>query len=165
MENRAGSRNFRAIWIRRLGSVIVRPAVVSDIPAILRIEQQTEGAAHWTEEKYRKIFETEVPRRVVLVAEDELGVHGFGVIQLLDQECEVENLAVLPEIRRRGVGKQLLGSLINLARNHGAATIFLEVREQNQAARSLYNKLGFTEGGWRKGYYHNPDEDAILYRL
>ena len=151
----------------RLGfnSVIIRPAIVEDVSAILKIEPQTGSTAHWTEEKYREIFEKETPRRIALVAEDESGVQGFAVIQLVHQECEVENLVVALEMRRRGVGKLLLRDLITLARKEGATTIFLEVRETNEAAEALYNRLGFTVSGRRKTYYHNPDEDAILYRL
>lgn len=155
---------------RRLGSerfdpVLIRSAVPDDVPAILKIEQQAEGAAHWTEERYRETFKGDRPRRLVTVAEDESGVQGFGVIQYLHHECEVENLVVAPGTRRQGVGKRLLLSLIDLARSEGAITASLEVREGNAAARALYQSLGFREWGRRKRYYHNPEEDAILYRL
>ncbi len=145
--------------------MLIRPAVIEDIPAILTIEQQTEAAAHWTDEKYREIFEKQNPRRFAIVAEGKSGVQGFGVIVLLEQGCEVENLVVIRHRRRRGLGKRLLRSLIDLAENEGASGIFLEVREGNAGARGLYNTLGFAESGRRKGYYHNPEEDAILYRL
>lgn len=160
----AKTRAF-GMTVGRIIQVIIRPATARDVPAILKIEQQTETASHWMEEKYRQIFEYDAPRRAMLVAEDEDGVQAFGVIQLLRQECEIENLAVASAMRRRGIGKQLLDSLINLARNQGAAMILVEVRESNQAARRLYNGAGFIENGQRKSYYHNPDEDAILYRL
>jgi ribosomal-protein-alanine N-acetyltransferase len=145
--------------------VLIRPAVADDIPAILKIEQHAEGAAHWTEERYRETFKEDRPRRLVMVAEDQSGVQGFGVIQYLHHECEVENLVVAPGTRRQGVGKRLLLSLIDLARSEGAITASLEVREGNAAARALYQSLGFREWGRRKRYYHNPEEDAILYRL
>ncbi len=145
--------------------MIIRPAIIQDVTAILKIERQTGAAAHWREEKYRQVFIKDAPSRTVLVAEDETGVQAFGVIRLLQEECEIENLAVAPAMRRRGLGKQLLDGLINLARNQGATMIFLEVRESHEAARALYKSLGFSESGRRKAYYHNPDEDAILYRL
>lgn len=154
--------------------MVIRPALIQDISAILKIEQQAEAAAHWTEEKYREIFENETPapiaesqgsHRIVVVAEDEAGVQGFGIMQLLHQECEVENLVVAPEMRRQGVGKRLLRTLIDQARKHGATAVFLEVRDGNEAARALYTGVGFRESGRRKGYYHSPEEDAILYQL
>lgn len=155
-------------------SVVIRPALIEDISAIIKIEQQAKPAAHWTEEKYREIFENEMPgpitgskgsHRIVMVAEDEAGLQGFGIMQLLHQECEIENLVVTPEVRRRGVGKRLLRTLIDLARKHGATAVFLEVRDGNEAARALYNGVGFRESGRRKAYYHSPQEDAILYQL
>ncbi len=155
-------------------SVVIRPALIKDISAILKIEQQAETAAHWTEEKYREIFENETPgriaeskarRRIMIVAEDEAGVQGFGIMQLLHEECEIENLVVVPGTRRRGVGKQLLCTLIDLARKYGATAVFLEVRDGNDAARALYNGVGFRESGRRRAYYHSPQEDAILYQL
>ncbi len=145
--------------------MIIRPAIIQDIPAILKIEQQAEAAAHWKEEDYRQVFVKDVPRRLVIVAEDESGLQAFSVIRLLQQECEIENLVVAPPMRQRGLGKQLLKNVVNLARSQGAISIFLEVREGNEAARALYNKLGFSESGRRQTYYHNPEEDAILYRL
>lgn len=145
--------------------MIIRPAIIQDIPAILKIEQQAEAAAHWKEEDYRQVFVKDMPRRSVVVAEDETGVQAFSVIRLLQQECEIENLVVAPPMRQRGLGKQLLKNVVNLARSKGAISIFLEVREGNEAARALYNKLGFSESGRRQTYYHNPEEDAILYRL
>jgi ribosomal-protein-alanine N-acetyltransferase len=145
--------------------VRIRPGVADDIPAILKIERRTKSGTHWAEEKYREIFEREIPRRIVLVAEDESGVQGFGIIRLLHQECEVENLVIATDRRRQGTGRQLLCRLIDLAYNQGATEVFLEVRESNTPARALYNKFGFTQGGRRKLYYHNPEEDAILYRL
>ncbi|HEV7217310.1 MAG: ribosomal protein S18-alanine N-acetyltransferase [Terriglobales bacterium] len=154
--------------------MVIRPALIEDISAILKIEQQAEAAAHWTEEKYREIFENETPgrsaesaapRRIMMVAEDEAGVQGFGIMRLMRQECEIENLVVAPEMRRRGVGKQLLRTLIDLARKQGVITVFLEVRDGNDAARALYNGVGFRESGRRRAYYHSPREDAILYQL
>ena len=47
----------------------------------------------------------------------------------------------------------------------GAGAVFLEVRESNRAARALYEKWAFLESGRRRGYYKDPEEDAILYRL
>ena len=130
---------------------------------MLKIE--AEGTTHWAEEKYREIFDKDAPRRVALVAEDNSTVWGFGVIQLLYKACEIENMVVAPEVRRRGLGKQLLAGLVELAREQGADRIFLEVRETNEAARALYNKFGFRQAGRRKSYYHNPEEDALRYTL
>jgi ribosomal protein S18 acetylase RimI-like enzyme len=67
--------------------------------------------------------------------------------------------------RRRGFGTRLLGEFLRRAQSEGATAIFLEVRESNHAARSLYEKWAFSESGRRPRYYTQPEEDAIVYRL
>jgi ribosomal-protein-alanine N-acetyltransferase len=67
--------------------------------------------------------------------------------------------------RRKGLGTRLLDALLAAARETHSTSVFLEVRESNAAARSLYEKAGFNQTDRRKSYYTNPPEDAILYRL
>jgi len=83
----------------------------------------------------------------------------------VDLEWEIENIVVAGPARRHGLGVRLVGELLRLARLRGTKAIFLEVRESNRAARALYEKCGFVVIGDRKGYYRNPDEAAIIYRL
>ncbi len=144
--------------------VLIREALPKDVPAILGIEQQAGNVAHWSEEKYAAVFDQKEPRRIMLIAEDSARILGFGVIKLLQEEGEVENLAVSRDMQCQGVGTQLLRRLVDLAKTD-VSNVFLEVREANAAARALYTKAGFRECGRRKSYYQNPVEDAILYRL
>jgi ribosomal-protein-alanine N-acetyltransferase len=141
---------------------LIRSATAEDIPAILAIEGKAEHAAHWPEEKYREMFESETSQRFVLVLEDRGTIRGFAVGHVLDQECEIENLVVASDFRRRGWGSNLLQSLIGAARHERVTAFFLEVRESNLAARALYNRVGFAENGRRKRYYREPEEDGIL---
>jgi ribosomal-protein-alanine N-acetyltransferase len=57
-----------------------------------------------------------------------------------------------------------LGALFKQLHQAAAESIYLEVRRSNQPARNLYEKWGFHQVGVRSGYYHNPSEDAILYK-
>jgi ribosomal-protein-alanine N-acetyltransferase len=142
--------------------MLIRSATAEDIPAILAIEGRAEHAAHWPEEKYREMFESETSWRLVLVLEDRGKVRGFVIGHLLDHECEIENLVVASDFRRLGWGSKLLQSLIDAAHHAGATVFFLEVRESNLAARALYTKAGFVENGRRKQYYRGPEEHGIL---
>jgi [ribosomal protein S18]-alanine N-acetyltransferase len=142
--------------------MLIRSATAEDIPAILAIAGKAEHAAHWPEEQYRGMFEGQTPRHLVLVIEERGTVQGFVIGHLLDQECEIENLVVASDFRRRGWGSKLLRSLIDAAHQAGATAFFLEVRESNLAARALYNRTGFVENGRRKRYYREPEEDAIV---
>jgi len=72
---------------------------------------------------------------------------------------------VRSECQRRGIGRLLLTRVIQEARRFGAQNILLEVRSQNVAAKSAYTKCGFSVVGGRRGYYQDPADDALLYKL
>ncbi|HYN15128.1 MAG TPA: ribosomal protein S18-alanine N-acetyltransferase [Terriglobales bacterium] len=139
----------------------VRAATPADIPALLALDRGAPTAAHWSEADYLRLFSE--AGRVALVIEEDC-VQGFIVGRDLGAEWEIENIVVASSAQRRGMGERMVRELLNLARNHGAQAVFLEVRESNRAARALYSKSGFVEGGRRKSYYGNPEEDAILYK-
>jgi ribosomal-protein-alanine acetyltransferase len=141
----------------------VRPATLDDLPTIQAIEARAHGAAHWSENEYARLFEPE-PRRVVLIVEN-IQPEGFLVGKIVGPDCELENIVVSEQSRRRGLGLLLLGSLLDKLRQEGVKAVFLEVRESNAGARMLYKKCGFQQSGSRPGYYRDPPEDAVLYRL
>ena len=70
-----------------------------------------------------------------------------------------------PAFRRRGIGSALLDELTEEAARRHAGSIFLEVRESNDAARAMYRKAGFVEKGIRRNYYHAPLENAVVMQL
>ncbi len=145
----------------------IRSATLADIPSILQLERQSATAGHWTEEQYRQAFQRGGAARLVLVgAEDsETSLAGFLTAQHVPPEWELENIVVAPIARRKGLGKRLLNELLAAAKKTNSTAVFLEVRESNVPARTLYEKTGFEQSGRRKSYYTNPSEDAILYRL
>jgi len=98
----------------------------------------------------------------VLVAEVDGGVVGYVVAQVALDEAEILNLAVAPGQRRRGIATALVLHAIERAVAHGAARVFLDVRESNEAARRLYAGLGFEPVARRRGYYRRPREDALV---
>ena len=147
----------------------IRRAIPTDIPALIALEKQAATAAHWSPEQYETVFSSEGPARVAFVIEDspieDARVQGFVVGRVVSDDWEIENIAVAGAARRRGLGTHLLEEFIGLARGRRAQSVFLEVRESNLAARRLYEKHAFVETGRRKGYYRQPEEDAIVYRL
>jgi ribosomal-protein-alanine N-acetyltransferase len=143
----------------------IRPAALSDVPKILAIERQSPTAAHWTAEQYIKLVSSDRGAGDVLVAENEGELCGFICAQVIADEWEIENVVVAGEFLRRGIADQLMGALIQRARNESASAILLEVRESNRPAQALYGKHGFREEGCRRRYYDSPAEDAMLYAL
>jgi ribosomal-protein-alanine N-acetyltransferase len=102
------------------------------------------------------------PARRAWVAESPPGrVAAFIAVACPADEVEIEQFAVAPEARRRGLGSALLAHLLDWARERGAAACHLEVRAANRAARRLYARFGFAEAGVRKGYYRSPPDDAL----
>jgi len=143
----------------------IRRATAADIPRLMALEKDAATAAHWSAKQYQIAFSGEAPSRLVLILEDEAGVQGFIIGRALDNEWEIENIAVAEPVRHRGFGSRLVGEFLELARGRGAGTVFLEVRESNLAARRLYEKSAFVESGRRRLYYREPEEDAIVYQL
>ena len=140
----------------------IRPATATDIPAILQVERDSAGAAHWNEQEYAHLFNG--TERTILVAEQE-SILGFVIARAISPEWEIENMAVAASQRRRHVGTQLVAAICELARERGGEWIHLEVRKSNAAARELYEKCGFIQMGERPEYYSDPAEDAVLYSL
>jgi ribosomal-protein-alanine N-acetyltransferase len=85
---------------------------------------------------------------------------GFIVLRVAADEAEILTVGVLPESRRHGSARALVVFAAEHACNAGARTLFLEVDENNVAARALYDRLGFTEAAQRPGYYQNCDSVA-----
>jgi ribosomal-protein-alanine N-acetyltransferase len=150
----------------------VRAMTISDIDALMALERQSESAPHWSREDYlacvRESGDSAV-RRIGLIADFHNIFAGFAILRCLTvaggTEVELESIVVSGELRCRGIGGSLLDSAIAAAKRHGAEHLDLEVRESNGAAARLYARFGFTETGRRRGYYHGPEEDAVLMSL
>lgn len=84
-----------------------------------------------------------------------------GMWQICD-EGHITNIAVHPEFRRSGVGSLLIESLLEEAGKRSLTALTLEVRKSNFSAQSIYRKYGFKEGGLRKAYYADNNEDALI---
>lgn len=81
---------------------------------------------------------------------------GFLIARVAAGEAEILSLGVVPLRRRHGVGRMLLDAALAAAAAEGAERIFLEVAEDNTAARALYAAAGFQSVGRRPGYYRRP---------
>jgi len=89
------------------------------------------------------------------------GAGGFALGRVAGPEAELLTLAVHPDQRRRGLGRQLLQEFETEARRRGAAEAFLEVAVGNAAAIRLYHAADFTESAVRKDYYDAPNGDKV----
>ena len=131
----------------------------ADVAAVKQILEASPEAAQWA---VSDLEHPVWPQAGIWVAEENSGVAGMVAARSAGGEAEILNLAVAPLFRRRGLGKALVEAALAASKAHGAARIFLEVRESNADARLFYAGLNFTESGRRSRYYRDPAEDALV---
>ncbi len=152
--------DWRSIGLRqralyRENAVEIRGATQDDLEAIAAIQSSSPEASQWTPVSYLE--------HDCRVAVSHGRVVGFLVARAIaGDEKEILNIAVEPSVRRAGIGRILMETV--LVEGRGMAW-FLEVRESNEAAINLYKTLGFSPAGRRENYYDEPAEAAIVMRL
>ena len=99
-----------------------------------------------------------------LVALDGDTVAGYIGSQSVLDGADVMNVAVHPDFRRRGIGRELVTALSKGLQAKGIEFLMLEVRQSNEPAIALYENLGFVRVGLRPNYYRNPRENALIMR-
>ncbi len=139
-----------------------------DLVEVCAIEEMSELSA-WGWDAYYNEMRSHI-ETIMLVARldaprSEYQLAGFIVARLIGDELHVNNVAVRPEFRGRGLGSRLLQTTLAQGRLREAKVAQLEVRAKNNAAQSLYERCGFAVVGRRKNYYRNPTEDALLMSL
>ena len=143
--------------------MMLRPMVEADLPWVLDLDRSSH-LTPWSEGNFRDALSA---GNLCLVGDRDGVVVACAVLQMAAGEAELLTLAVTPDARRSGLGREMLAALIARAIAYRAASIWLEVRESNKAAIGLYRDAGFDEIGTRPAYYQRGDshEDAITMRL
>ncbi len=141
-----------------MSQVSLRPMKPSDVPAVANIESDV-FESPWSIGVLKE--ELGAPRRTYVVAEDKSGdLVGYAGVMIVEDDAHVTTIAVVPQMRGRGIATRLMVSLINAVLAAGARHLTLEVRESNAQAQRLYERFGMTTVGRRKNYYLN--EDAVV---
>lgn len=141
--------------------VAVRAATLDDVPGIHALEAVA-FSDPWTPGSFRAMIAQ--PHVLATVAEREGAIVGYCIAWAIGDEAELVNLCVAPALRGTGLGGRLLDGLLVTLDGRGGATVYLEVRDSNEAAQALYRGRGFVAAGRRKGYYRRPIEDAVVMR-
>lgn len=141
--------------------IIVEPITIAEIDEVLAIESAA-FINPWTRQMYEAdLANREVSQVVVARTLDGRAV-GFCSFWIVADELHINNLAVLPEQRRAGVGGSLVEHVLGEAQRRGAGRATLEVRRSNEPARRLYARWGFAVSAVRPRYYTEPEEDALI---
>ena len=131
-----------------------------DLDGILAVDAATFDRP-WTRAMYEwEWTHSDVAR--FYVARHGEAVVGYCAGWVIFDELHINNLAVDPGWRRRGVASALLVFVLEAAAAEGATRGTLEVRRSNEPARRLYERFGFAFAGVRTGYYREPVEDALV---
>ncbi|MDY3845673.1 MAG: ribosomal protein S18-alanine N-acetyltransferase [Eubacteriales bacterium] len=160
----APSRAEDARDIADIGAdILISPSHVEDARDIADIEGIC-FSDPWSEKSVREHILLDFSVNVVARHSKSGKTVGYVLGQRLYDDIEVLRVATLPEYRLRGIGKRMLCEFLRLSDFGSECRCFIEVRESNEAAISLYLKLGFSKTGIRKNYYIRPRENAIILK-
>jgi len=132
------------------------------IDEVLTLEADLFGPEQWSAAMFWNELANGNHYLAAFDGEDLVGYGGLAVTG--PTEAWVNNIAVRRDHQRRGIGRLLLESLLEHARNHGAHSVLLEVAADNKPAQNLYDTYGFAVVGRRRGYYQPSNTDAIVMR-
>ncbi len=138
----------------------IMPMTSDDIDGVLKVEESCFAIA-WT----RADFEREMNENklaIYFVAKDGEKIVGYAGMWHVVTEGQITNVAVLDEYRGQKVGSLLMEALIKTAEEREMIGITLEVKISNYPAQKLYTKYGFKPEGFRKNYYKDTNEDAVV---
>ena len=140
------------------GPAVIEPARLRDAA---RLAQLHGASFHrgWGEAE----FEGMLTEHNTLVHRLRIGrkIIGFAVSRMAADEAEILSIAVAPDHRGRGLSRELLLTHLGHLAGRGIATVFLEVEENNQPARRLYQRAGFGIAGRRERYYRQPSGEQL----
>jgi ribosomal-protein-alanine N-acetyltransferase len=138
----------------------ILPMKYEDIDDVLKVEQEC-FAISWT----RQDFERELKQNklaIYFAAKIDGKIVGYAGMWHVITEGQITNVAVLPEYRGLGIGRMLMEKIIKTGIEKEMIGITLEVKISNAVAQNLYTSLGFKPEGFRKNYYKDTNEDAVI---
>ncbi len=138
----------------------IREMRKEDIPSIIILEKELFSTA-WEEE----MFLEEIEKQYAYVLQEENEIIGYVCGWKILDEFNITNIAIASDFQRQGFGELLVRFIISKLLKDECYKFYLEVRESNNKAQRLYEKIGFSVIGSRKKYYHTPEEDAQILGL
>ena len=144
--------------------IAIRAMALQDLDEVLALECSTPEAPHWERGVYESALsaDTSGVRHGTFVAIRDEALAGFIVARQVLEVCEIESIVVAVDARREGVGSALLDAISRWAAAGRAERLQLEVRAGNSSAIRFYERVGLIKEGVRRGYYRDPEEDAVL---
>lgn len=135
---------------------------LDDLPAVMELEHALFSDDAWSANTYRTELGDQGGTRHYVVLEEDGVIAGWAGLAAAGGQGDVLTIGVRPSMQGRGLGSTLLTVLLEEAAARGCAEVFLDVRADNDRARRLYERFGFTPVGVRKRYYQPSGVDAIV---
>ena len=137
----------------------ILPMTEADVDDVLKVEESSFHIT-WT----RADFEREAKNDMAIyyVARVDGNIAGYAGMWHVVDEGQITNVAVMPEYRQMGIGSLMMEKIIEKAIEKEMTGITLEVKISNYNAQKLYTKYGFKPEGFRKNYYKDTNEDAVI---
>jgi len=133
-----------------------------DMPEVLAIENGSFEFS-WSEDDFIRCLRQR--NCIGMVAEHDERIVGFMIYELHKNRLHVLNFAVRSELRRRGIGSQMLRKLVQKLSNQRRNRIMLEVRETNLPAQLFFRAAGFRAVSLLREFYEDTPEDAYLMQF
>ena len=143
-----------------MGEIVIAPMEQHHLDEVLAIEESS-FTTPWSRDALEREL-TENTLAVYIVATEDGRVVGYAGMWHVVTEGHITNVAVTETCRRRGIAGMMLKWLLDTAEHRGMMGVTLEVRITNAAAQRLYTKYGFKPEGFRKQYYTDTKEDAVI---
>lgn len=140
-----------------------RPMNMNDLDAVMEIEPLIYSHP-WTRGNFSDSLNSGYSAWVL---EKNNEMVGYALLMMVMDEAHLLNLSIAKAYQKQGLGRYLLEHMLQIARNHHALNMFLEVRPSNVSAIALYENMGFNEMAIRRNYYpaKSGREDAVLMGL
>jgi [ribosomal protein S18]-alanine N-acetyltransferase len=142
--------------------VHIRWMIRRDMPEVLNIESSS-FEFPWSEDDFIRCLRQR--NCIGMVAENNDKVVGFMIYELHKNQLRILNFAVRQELRRSGVGSQMIAKLVSKLSFQRRSRILLEVRETNLAAQKFFRGHGFRAVSVLRDYYHDTTEDAYIMQF
>jgi ribosomal-protein-alanine N-acetyltransferase len=144
-----------------IDTVFYRKMTVADIDGVLKIEEEA-FSLPWTRDAFVQEMTTNLHAYYIVAENDQGQIVGFCGMWMIIDESHITNVAVAEHVKGQGIGEGLMREAIRVARENEVVLMSLEVRVSNTIAQNLYRKLDFQNGGIRKGYYTDNQENALV---
>jgi [ribosomal protein S18]-alanine N-acetyltransferase len=132
---------------------------ISDLKEVMEIEK---ASFRFPWKRAFFLYDMNRHHAFCLVAKENKRLVGYLIAWKIEDQFHLANIAVHPLQRKKGIGSELLKTILEIGTELKCKNIFLEVRESNISAQNFYRKFGFVHTLTQKQYYHDGEDALIL---